>query len=219
MKAVFAVALLLIGFTPCIGTYLYTATPEINPLTIFLMLFVLSAVLLAVPAGFVFSVWHYGVLVLIAAVLVFSVPVLLRNSMASLACSTHGRTPVANLIKAAPGEQVTFCGVVETCTVTALAGDGSLQEVCVMRDAGDRDAAIVFYNYTLLDDSQSITDPQTSAAQRELTMIDNIDDILVRAGRYEPELYIACAVPDVCARQPLPFGEVYSSPAIFERVR
>jgi len=206
------------GFTLVMGTFLYTATPDRSPFTVYLPIYLLTAVLLAIPAGIFLSLRRYALILLAGLLVVSAVPLLGGGALDSLACSTRGRTPVRDLDAQLPAAQVTFCGEVVQCQVaTNIALDGSEIEVCVMRDL-QNSTQIAFFNYILPDRAQA-TSGEIGAAEALALRDTEAGTVVVREGRWEQVLDVACAVPGVCALQPIPIGEVYGSPAVYDVVR
>jgi len=209
--------LIISGFTLGIGTFLYTATPDRDPITVYLPIFLLTAVLLAIPAGLFMSIRRYGLLLLAALLVVSAVPLIGGGPLESLACTTHDRMPVRDLDAQAATAQVNFCGELVLCELVALGTEGFEQEVCVVKDLRTDDQ-IAFFNY-ILPNQLTASSSQLGEAEALSLRDDPAGTIVVRDGRWEPSRDIACAVPGVCALQPIISGEVYSSPAIYDIVR
>jgi hypothetical protein len=200
-----------------LGLVLYTAAPQASPMAVIFIAFLLMAVLFAIPAGFLFSLRRYLGIITISALVILSLPLIQRDRFESLACSSRGRTGVSDLKKLESGQPVRFCGELVFCSVASLAGDSSLQEACLISDVADPNSAVMFYNFTLVDRA---SDPRAADEQAELSLHNKREGTLViLEGRWEAGLYAACAVPNACTADRLPFGELYADPVIFDRLR
>lgn len=209
---------LITGFTLGMGTFLYTATPDRSPFTVYLPIFLLTAVLLAIPAGIFLSLRRYALILLAGLLVVSAVPWLGAGTLDSLSCSTRGRTPVRDLEAQSPAAQVNVCGELVQCEVaTNIALDGSEIEVCVIRDLRNS-TQVAFFNYILPNRAQATTS-EIGAAEALALRETDAGTVVVREGRWEPSLDVVCAVGDICQLQPIPIGEVYGSPAVFDVVR
>lgn len=219
MRGMLFVIVFISGLSIALGLFLYTATPDVSIFTLMGLVFALLAVLFAVPVGFFLSLRRYILALIVCALIVLAVPLMARAPIEDLACNVRGRTPIADLPGTSPGSIVNICGELVSCQVEQLGFDGSSQEVCYLRDTGDGNATIAFYNYTLLDRTRNSQQAINTNEEQRLRDTD-AGTLIVREGIFYDDLLEGCmGLPGMCALQPLPLGEVYSNPAIYSLVR